>query len=65
MVGPANTGRIKICGTETTGSIDSGSMITTISKSFYESLNPVPELGDCNDFGLTVYGANGCRLASS
>ena len=63
MVGPANTGRIKICGTETTGLIDSGSMITTISKSFYESLDPVPELGDCNDFGLTVYGANGSRLA--
>ena len=63
MVGPANTGRIKICGTETTGLIDSGSMITTVSKSFYESLNPVPELSDCNDFGLTVYGANGSRLA--
>ena len=27
MVGPANVGRILICGVETTGLIDSGSMI--------------------------------------
>ena len=64
MVGPANVGKIIICGTETTGLIDSGSMVSSISESFYKSMNPVPELGDTKDFGLdlAVYGANGSRL---
>ncbi|MCG7876441.1 MAG: pol polyprotein, partial [Candidatus Thiodiazotropha endolucinida] len=65
MVGPANVGKIVICGTETTGLIDSGSMVSSISESFYQSMDPVPELGDTKDFGLdlAVYGANGSRLA--
>ena len=65
MVGPANVGRLLICGVETTGLIDSGSMISTISESFYRSMDPVPELGDTKDFGidLAVYGANGSQLA--
>lgn len=64
MVGPANVGSIKICGSETTGLIDSGSMVSSISESFYRSMNPVPELGDTKDFGidLAVYGANGSQL---
>lgn len=62
MVGAANEGEITICGTNTVGLIDSGSMITSISKSFYESLNPVPELHDITEFGLSVIGANGCKL---
>ena len=65
MVGPANVGSIKICGTETTGLIDSGAMISSLSESFYRSMNPVPKLGDTKDFGidLSVYGANGSKLA--
>ena len=43
--------------------IDSGSQITSVSESFYWSLNPLPELGDTKDFGLTVYSANGSQLA--
>ena len=65
MVGSANVGRILICGVETAGLIDSGSMISTIAESFYRSMDPVPELGDTKDFGidLAVYGANGSRIA--
>ena len=65
MVGPANVGSIKICGNETTGLIDSGSMVSSISESFYRSMDPVPKLGDTKDFGidLAVYGANGSQLA--
>ena len=44
MVGSANENLISICGVETRGLIDSGSMITSISESFYKSLNPIPEL---------------------
>ena len=54
MVGPANVGRILICGVETTGLIDSSSMISTISESFYRSMDPVPELGDTKDFGIDL-----------
>ena len=45
--------------------IDSGSQITSVSESFYRSLNPLPELGDTKDFGidLTIYSANGSQLA--
>ena len=42
MVGPANVCSIKICGNETTGLIDSGSMVSSISESFYRSMDPVP-----------------------
>ena len=65
MVGPANVGSIKICGTETTGLIDSGSMISSLSESFYRSMNPVPKLGDTKVCGidLSVYVANGSKLA--
>ena len=40
-------------------------MISTISESFYRSMDPVSELGDTKDFGidLAVYGANGSQLA--
>ena len=65
MVAPANVGGLLICGVETTGLIDSGSMITPISESFYRAMDPVPELGDTRNFGidLAVYVANGSRLA--
>ena len=65
MVGPANVGSIKICGNETTGLIDSGSMVSSISESFYRSMDPVPKLGDTKDFGIDLagYGANGSQLA--
>ena len=65
MIGPENIGKIVICGSEVNGLIDSGSQITSVSESFYRSLNPLPELGDTKDFGidLTVYSATGSQLA--
>ena len=65
MIGPENIGKVIICGLEVNGLIDSGSQITSVSESFYRSLNPLPKLGDTKDFGidLTVYGANGSQLA--
>lgn len=37
-------------------------MITTISESFYKSMNPLPELHKITEFGLSVQGANGEEL---
>ena len=54
MVGSADEGLISICGVETRSLIDSGSMITSISESFYKSLNPIPELKNIKEFGLSV-----------
>ena len=67
MIGPPNVAKIVICGSETNGLVDSGSQITSISESFYRSMDPLPELGDTRDFGidLEVYGANGSQLVYS
>ena len=45
-------------------SVDTGSQITSVSESFYKSINPVPELGDIKDFDidLSVQGAAGNYL---
>ena len=63
LVGRANVGRILICGVETTRLINSGSIISTISESFYRSMDLVQELGDTKGVDLAEYGANGSRLA--
>ena len=67
MIGPPNVAKIVICGSETNGLVDSGSQITSISESFYRSMDPLPELGDTRDSGidLEVYGANGSQLVYS
>ena len=62
MVDSANEGSTSIYGVETRGLIDSGSMITSISESFYKSLNPIPELKDIKEFGLSVLSASGIQL---
>ena len=62
MVGSANEGDILICGIKTVGLIDSGSMITSVSESFYDSLQPKPVLHDITEFGLSVTSANGTQL---
>ena len=38
MVGPSNESKVKVCGEETVCLMDSGSMVTTISEEFYNSL---------------------------
>lgn len=62
MVGSSNKGDITICGVPTKGLIDSGSMITSISESFYNNLNPLPQSRDIKEFGLSVLSANGDQL---
>ena len=42
--------------------LDTGSMITTISHSFYENLDPRPILQNLTDFSLDLKGANGANI---
>ena len=62
MIGKANEGKAFICGVETNVLVDSGSMITLISESLYNSLEPKPTLCDLSDFNLDVVGASGNKL---
>ena len=62
MVGPENESDISICGVTTRGLIDTGSMVSSISQSFYESINPTPELRNISDFGLKITAANGEKI---
>ena len=60
MIGSSNEGVI-CCGVKTTTLIDSGSMVTSILESFYESLVPKPISHDMTEFGLSVTSANGTQ----
>lgn len=62
LVGHCNEGVVTICGMSTTGLIDSGSMVTCCSESFYDSLSPKPVLHSITDFQLSVYSAGGNQL---
>ena len=62
MVGPESESDISICGVTTRGLIDSGSMVSSISQWFYESINPTPELRNISDFGLKITAANGEKI---
>ena len=62
MVGPENESDISICGVTMRGLIDTGSMVSSISQSFYESINPTPELRNISDFGLKITAANGEKI---
>ena len=59
MIGPENEGFINISGTDTRGLIDTGSMVSSVSESFYNELNPRPVLRDLSDFNLSITAANG------
>ena len=43
MVGPETEGYISICGVNMCGLIDTGLMVSSVSQSFYESINLKPE----------------------
>lgn len=62
MVGSANEGEINIFGVNTSGLIDSWSMVSSISETFYNSLEPLPELRNITEFGLSVRSAGGNKL---
>ena len=44
---------------KTSGLVDTGSMITSVSDSFFKSMKSRPELHNINEFGFTVQSANG------
>ena len=62
MVGHSNACLLFLCGQETKALVDTGSMVTCISETFYDSLEPKPELRALEDFKLNVYGAGGNTL---
>lgn len=67
LVGSSNQSNIVICGVKTSGLVDTGSMVTSISESFYNSLNPQPELHSISELGisLSVLGASGSKVPYS
>ena len=58
----SNEGDVFVCGTKTSSLIDSGSSVTTICESFYDSLECQPPLRDIKDFDLSVVAADGCQV---
>ena len=48
-----------IQGMETSALLDTGSMVSTVSETFYENLPDRPELKSMDDFGIEITGANG------
>ena len=62
IVGSANESIIFINGVKTSGLIDTGSMVTSISETFYKNMNPQPQLYAITEFGLSVQSANGTEL---
>ena len=60
LVGSANESTVIFCGTETTALIDSGSMVTTVSEDYLQSLHPTPTLYDLDN--LILKGPDGKSL---
>lgn len=65
MVGHPNESKIFMNGLETRALIDTGSMVTCLSKKFYQSLQCKPKLHDIQDFELRVYSADSNSLPFS
>ena len=62
MVGRANEVDVLINATSCKGLLDSGSMVSSISESFYSSLDPKPDLDSLTDFSLDISSANGSSV---
>lgn len=60
-----NESKIFMNGLETRALIDTGSMVTCLSKKFYQSLQCKPKLHDIQDFELKVYSADSNSLPFS
>lgn len=65
IVGNSNESEIMVENTRTKGLIDTGSMVTTISEKFHQSLNQVPSLYPLEDFELDIRCASGEQLPYS
>ena len=62
MVGHSNESNIIVNGEKTCALVDTGSMITCMSKKFYHSLSHKPELRSIDDFDLKIFSAEGSSL---
>ena len=60
LLGSANESTVIFYGTETTALIDSGSMVTTVSEDYLQSLHPTPTLYDLDN--LILKGPDGKSL---
>lgn len=60
MVGPAPEMSISVCGALTKGLLDTGSAVSTMSMSFFDSLYPQPALRNVNDLVVNI--ADGSTL---
>ena len=54
LVGDANISTIVFNQVQTSALLDTGSMVSTVSNSFYQSLSRKPELLNLSDLGLDV-----------
>ena len=54
LIGPSNVSDIFICGAKTSGLIDTGSQITSLSETFYNSMEPKPLLRDVKELGISL-----------
>ena len=58
LIGDSNETVIVLSGLTCRGLIDTGSMVTTVCESLFESVVPRPELLNLSDFSLDIVGAN-------
>ena len=65
MIGNKNESDLEICGVKCKALIDTGSSMTTMSRSFYESLCNKPELLSFDTFKLDVRAAGGTQVPYS
>lgn len=65
IVGHANESKIFMNGLETRALVDTGSMVTCLSKKCYQSQQCKPKLHDIQDFELKVYSADSNSLPFS
>lgn len=65
IIGEANEGKVIINGHLCTALLDSGSMITAVSASFFQSLSPRPKLENLIDFSIDVKSASGSSVPYS
>ena len=54
LIGNSNISTVEINGKSASALIDSGSMITTLSEEFYNSLDPKPDFVDIGQFNLKI-----------
>ena len=65
MIGNKNESDIEICGVKCKALIDTGSSMTTLSQSFYDSMHDKPELLSLDTFKLDIRAAGGTQVPYS